>query len=97
MPGKEAWVLGDHLANTFLASEFDNDVITAFEEDTVSFEQGDEMKQFLDLQNEYSVQLVLILDYSPQVEDYFSLVRVAIINILIWYNTNIEDVNEERD
>ncbi|HLS61376.1 MAG TPA: ABC transporter substrate-binding protein [Virgibacillus sp.] len=95
LPGKEAWVLGDHLANTFLAPEFDHDVIAAFEADTVKFEQGDEMKQFLDLQNEYSVQPVLSLDYSQQVEEYFSLERVAMIQQGNWVYPSIEEMDEE--
>src|SRR5690625_7350239 len=87
--------MGDHLANTFLAPEFDHDVIAAFEADTVTFEQGDEMKQFLDLQNEYSVQPVLSLDYSQQVEEYFSLERVAMIQQGNWVYPSIEEMDEE--
>src|SRR5690625_7701329 len=89
--------MGDHLANTFLAPEFDHDVIAAFEADTVTFEQGDEMKQFLDLQNEYSVQPVLSLDYSQQVEEYFSLERVAIIQQGNWVYQSNEEMDEEID
>ena len=64
LPGKEGWVLGDHLANAFLADEFNHSVIESFNAETVTFAKGDEMKRFLDLQNEYSVKPVLSLDYS---------------------------------
>lgn len=95
LPAKEAWVMGDHLANTFLAPEFNHDVIEAFEADTVTFEQGDEMKQFLDLQSDYSVQPVLSLDYSQQVEEYFSLERVAMIQQGNWVYPSIAEMDEE--
>lgn len=95
LPGKEAWVMGDHLANAFLAPEFNDDVMEAFEADTVQFEKGDEMKRFLDLQNDYSVQPVLSLDYSQQVEEYFSLERVAMIQQGNWVYPSIEQMDPE--
>ena len=30
LPAKEKWVIGNHLANIFLAPEFNNDAIEAF-------------------------------------------------------------------
>ncbi|WP_233879492.1 ABC transporter substrate-binding protein [Virgibacillus halodenitrificans] len=95
LPGKEAWVMGDHLANAFLAPEFDHDVMKAFEAETVEFEKGDEMKRFLDLQNDYSVQPVLSLDYSQQVEEYFSLGRVAMIQQGNWVYPSVEQMDPE--
>ncbi|MCM3585330.1 ABC transporter substrate-binding protein [Mesobacillus maritimus] len=95
LPGKEAWVLGDHLANAFLADEFDHSVVNSFNADTVKFEKGDEMKRFLDLQNDYSVQPVLSLDYSQQVEEYFSLERVAMIQQGNWIYPSVEQMDEE--
>ncbi|MBM7649506.1 raffinose/stachyose/melibiose transport system substrate-binding protein [Bacillus ectoiniformans] len=95
LPGKEAWVMGDHLANTFLADEFNGDVMEAFKAKTVAFEKGDEMKRFLDLQNKYSVQPVLSLDYSQQVEEYFSLERVAMIQQGNWVYPSVEQMDPE--
>ncbi|KGX87789.1 ABC transporter substrate-binding protein [Pontibacillus litoralis] len=91
LPGKETWVMGIHLANAYLADEFDHDVMKAYESETVAFEMGDQMKRFLDLQNEYSVQPTLSLDYSQQVEELFSLGQVAMIQQGNWvYNTIYE-------
>lgn len=95
LPAKEAWVLGDHLANAFLAPEFNHSVLEAFEADTVTFEKGDEMKRFLDLQNKYSVQPVLSLDYSQQVEEYFSLQQVAMIQQGNWVFPSVEQMDSE--
>lgn len=95
LPGKEAWVLGDHLANAFLADEFNHSVTESFNADTVKFEKGDEMKRFLDLQNDYSVQPVLSLDYSQQVEEYFSLGRVAMIQQGNWVYASVEQMDPE--
>ncbi|UOQ44815.1 ABC transporter substrate-binding protein [Halobacillus salinarum] len=87
-PAKEKWVMGNHLANAYLADEFDNDVMTAYKSDTVKFEMGDQMHRFLDLQNDYSIQPTLSLDYSQQVEENFSLGKVAMIQQGNWvYNT----------
>lgn len=95
LPGKEAWVLGDHLANAFLADEFNHSVVESFNADTVKFEKGDEMQRFLDLMNKYSVQPVLSLDYSQQVEEYFSLERVAMIQQGNWVFPSVEQMDEE--
>lgn len=95
LPGKEAWVLGDHLANAFLADEFNHSVVESFNADTVKFEKGYEMKRFLDLQNDYSVQPVLSLDYSQQVEEYFSLGRVAMIQQGNWVYASVEQMDPE--
>ncbi|MFC7321786.1 ABC transporter substrate-binding protein [Halobacillus campisalis] len=95
LPAKEQWVLGNHLANTFLATEFDNNLNTAYEADTVEFEQGDQMKRFLDLQADYSVGPVLSLDYSQQVEEHFSLGNVAMIQQGNWVYNTIESMDPE--
>ncbi|WP_138416253.1 ABC transporter substrate-binding protein [Aquibacillus sediminis] len=95
LPGKEGWVMGDHAANTFLAPEFNHDVMEAFESETVEFEKGDEFKRYLDLQAEYSVGPVLSLDYSQQVEEYFSLERVAMIQQGNWVYPSIEQMEEQ--
>ncbi|MCP3031527.1 extracellular solute-binding protein [Halobacillus sp. A1] len=95
LPAKEQWVLGNHLANTFLATEFDNNLTTAYEADTVEFEQGDQMKRFLDLQADYSVGPVLSLDYSQQVEEHFSLGNVAMIQQGNWVYNTIESMDPE--
>ncbi|SEA36678.1 raffinose/stachyose/melibiose transport system substrate-binding protein [Thalassobacillus cyri] len=95
LPAKETWVIGNHLANTFLADEFNHDVMEAYQADTVEFAMGDQMKRFLDLQNEYSVQPTLSLDYSQQVEELFSLGEVAMIQQGNWVYNTILQMDEE--
>ena len=95
LPGKEAWVTGLHLSNTFLAPEFEHNVLGAFDSPTVEFEYGDAFKKILDLQNDYSAQPTVSLDYSQQVEELFSLERVAIIQQGNWVYGSIAGIDQE--
>lgn len=95
LPAKEKWVMGNHLANVYIAPEFDNDVLQAVEADTVELKYNDQMKRMLDLQADYSIQPVLSLDYSQQVEQYFSLGKVAIIQQGNWVYPTIEQMDPE--
>ncbi|PBB04794.1 ABC transporter substrate-binding protein [Salimicrobium humidisoli] len=94
-PGKEKWVMGNHLANAYLADEFNHDVMEAYEAETVEFAMGDQMKEFTDLQSENSIQPVLSLDYSQQVEEHFSLGNVAMIQQGNWVYNTIESMDQE--
>ncbi|MFZ4451519.1 ABC transporter substrate-binding protein [Salibacterium aidingense] len=94
-PAKEQWVMGNHLANAFLADEFDHDVMEAYDSDSVAFEMGDQMQRFFDLQNDYSIQPTLNLDYSQQVEEHFSLGNVAMIQQGNWVYNTIESMDPE--
>ncbi|GIO23837.1 ABC transporter substrate-binding protein [Oceanobacillus sp. J11TS1] len=95
LPAKELWVMGNHLGNTFFASDFDNSIVEAYEADTIPLERSQELKRMLDLQNEYSVQPVLSLDYSQQVEQLFSTGRVAVIQQGNWVYPTIEQMDAE--
>ncbi|WP_082233279.1 ABC transporter substrate-binding protein [Halobacillus massiliensis] len=95
LPGKEKWVMGNHLANTYLADEFNHDVQETYEAKTVEFAMGDQMQRFLDLQAENSIQPVLSLDYSQQVEEHFSLGNVAMIQQGNWVYNTIESMDPE--
>ncbi|MBP2242777.1 raffinose/stachyose/melibiose transport system substrate-binding protein [Cytobacillus eiseniae] len=95
LPGKEKWVTGLHLSNTFLAPEFDNNVLKAFSAKEVEFQYGEAFKKILDLQNDYSVQPTVSLDYSQQVEELFSLQKVAIIQQGNWVYGSIASIDEE--
>ncbi|WP_313892135.1 ABC transporter substrate-binding protein [Psychrobacillus sp.] len=95
LPGKETWVTGLHLSNTFIAPEFDNNVLTAFDSKTIDFKYGDAFKKVLDLQNDYSVQPTVSLDYSRQVEELFSLQKVAMIQQGNWVYGSIAGIDEE--
>lgn len=95
LPGKETWVMTNHLGNTFLASEFDNNALKAYESPTVAFDKSEEYQKMLDLQNDFSVQPVLSLDYSQQVEEYFSLGQVAIIQQGNWVYPTLQQMDED--
>jgi len=95
LPGKETWVTGLHLSNTFLAPEFDNNVLKAFNAKKIDFKYGDAFKKVLDLQNDYSVQPTVSLDYSKQVEELFSLQKVAIIQQGNWVYGSIAGIDQK--
>ncbi|WP_316572148.1 ABC transporter substrate-binding protein [Neobacillus sp. YIM B06451] len=95
LPAKETWVTGLHLSNAFLAGEFDGNVLKAFEAKKVDFTYGDSFKKVLDLQNTYSVQPVVSLDYSKQVEELFSLQKVAMIQQGNWVYGSIAGIDQE--
>lgn len=95
LAGKEKWVIGNHLANIFIAPEFDNNVQEAYNAETIPFEKSAELKRHLDLENKYSVQPVLSLDYSQQVEELFSLERVAMIQQGNWIYNSVYDMDPE--
>lgn len=94
-PASELWVMGNHLANNYIAPEFNNDILTAFEADSIEFVYGDQMKQMLDLQNEFSVQPVLNVDYSTQVEQLFSTGRVAVIQQGNWIYPTVNGIDAD--
>ncbi|MCZ0703858.1 raffinose/stachyose/melibiose transport system substrate-binding protein [Natronobacillus azotifigens] len=94
LPASELWVLGNHLANHYIAPEFDNNILTAFEADSISFKYSDQMKRMLDIQNKYSVQPVLSLDYSMQVEQLFSTGKVAVIQQGNWIYPTVQQMDE---
>lgn len=94
-PAKEKWVIGNHAANAYIADEFNHDVMEAYEADTIEFTMGDQLKRYIDIQNDYSVQPTLSLDYSQQVEENFSLGKVAIIQQGNWVYNTIESMDPE--
>lgn len=94
-PVKEKWVTGNHLSNVFLAPEFEGNVLKAYESPTVEFKNSEGLKQMVDLQNDYSVQPTTSLDYSQQVEELFSLERVAIIQQGNWIYNTVNEMDPE--
>ncbi|HHU19668.1 MAG TPA: carbohydrate ABC transporter substrate-binding protein [Bacilli bacterium] len=94
-PAMELWVMGNHLANHYIAPEFNSDIMTTFGAETINFEYGDQMKRMLDLQSQYSVQPVLSLDYSMQVEQLFSTGKVAVIQQGNWIYPTVEQMDQE--
>lgn len=88
-PAKETWVTGQHLANVFLAPEFNGNVMEAYNASTVQFTNSEQMKSFVDFQNKYSVQPTISLNYSQQVEELFSTGQVAMIQQGNWYTVQL--------
>lgn len=95
LPGKEKWVTGLHLSNTFIAPEFNHNVLDAYDSKTIDFTYSDAFKKILDLQNDYSKQPTVSLDYSQQVEELFSLERVAMIQQGNWAYGSIAGIDPE--
>jgi raffinose/stachyose/melibiose transport system substrate-binding protein len=95
LPAKETWVTGLHLSNAFLAPEFDNNVLNSFNAKQVEFKYADAFKMVLDLENNYSVQPTVSLDYSQQVEELFSLQKVAIIQQGNWVYGSIAGIDQK--
>ena len=87
--------MGNHLANHYIAPEFNSDIIGAFESETINFTYSDQMKKMLDLQSQYSVQPVLSLDYSMQVEQLFSTGKVAVIQQGNWIYPTVEQMDKD--
>ncbi|OES43436.1 ABC transporter substrate-binding protein [Domibacillus iocasae] len=95
LAAKEKWVPGNHGSNVFLSPDFNNDPFAAYEAKKLPFGHGNEFKEYLDLQNQYSVQPVNNLDYSQQVEELFSTGRVAIIQQGNWIYPTVEGMDPE--
>lgn len=95
LPGKETWVTGLHLSNVFISPEFDGNVVKAFNAKKVDFKYGDDFKKVLDLQNNYSVQPTVSLDYSKQVEELFSNQKVAMIQQGNWVYGSIAGIDQK--
>lgn len=93
-PVKETWVTGLHLSNAVLSQEFDN-VNDAFSAETVEYKYSEGFKKLVDLQNDYSVQPTLSLDYSQQVEQLFAGEKVALTQQGNWAYGSIAGVNSE--
>lgn len=94
-PAKETWVTGLHLSNMFISPEFDGDIMKTFEAKNIEFKYAKQFKEIVDLQNDYSVQPTVSLDYSQQVEKLFSLGKVAFIQQGNWAYGSINGVNPE--
>ncbi|MBC2576857.1 ABC transporter substrate-binding protein [Peptostreptococcus canis] len=95
LPAKEDWVTGLHLSNVFLSPEFDGNINKTFEAKKVEFKYAKQFKDVLDMQNKYSVQPTVSLDYSQQVEQLFSTGKVAMIQQGNWAYNSIEQVDAE--
>jgi raffinose/stachyose/melibiose transport system substrate-binding protein len=92
-PAKETWVTGLHSSNVFLAPEFKNNTMDAYNAKTLNFTYADQFKQYVDMSNQYSVQPTNSLDYSTSVDKLFSTQKVAMIQQGDWVNTEIAGID----
>lgn len=95
LPGKEAWTMSDHLANLYLAQDFDNNALKLYRSKKMPFTKNADMKQMLDLQKQYSIQPVMQMDYSAQVNQHFSQGETAMIQQGNWIYPTIEQVDKK--
>lgn len=95
MAAKELWTEGNHGSSAFNSDDFDNQVLNAVAAKEIPFTNSEEFKKHIDLQNKYSVQPVLSLDYSQQVEELFATGRVAMIQQGNWVYPTVEQMDPE--
>lgn len=94
-PAKETWSTGMHGGGIFVAPEFDYDPLKAFSSETFNFDYADQMKYYVDIQNDYSIQPTVSLDYSTQIDDKFVGEKVAIAMQGSWVVPTLMQANEE--
>jgi len=100
LPGKETWVAGMHTSNIAFANEF-KDPIEAYNAKTIDFKYSDGFKKLLDLQIQYGYKpdgtnkSINSVDYSTEVEQLFSLSKVAIIQQGNWITGTVEGIDED--
>ncbi|MDD3224302.1 MAG: ABC transporter substrate-binding protein [Clostridium sp.] len=99
LPGKETWTEGLHLSNAVLAPEL-KDGVSAFNAKTIDFKYNDALKKLLDLQIKYAYKpdgtnkSITSVDYSTQVEQKFSLGKVAIIQQGNWIYSTVDGIDK---
>lgn len=85
----------NHFSGNFTASEFNNNIIDAFEAKTIDWKNGERMKMYADLINKYNVQPLITLDYSQSVETLFVNDRVAMIHQGNWIVPTLNGLDPE--
>ncbi|KRN20524.1 hypothetical protein IV79_GL000581 [Pediococcus claussenii] len=95
LPGKEAWVLSDHLLNLYLGQDFDGNAQKLYNSKTMAFSKNEEMKQMIDLQSKYSIKPVMQMDYAAQVNQNFSQGKAAMIQQGDWIYPTVAQVDSK--
>ncbi|PMD72259.1 ABC transporter substrate-binding protein [Companilactobacillus nuruki] len=93
-PGKEAWVFSDHLANLYLAQDYNGNAQTLYKSKKMAFSKANDMKTMIDLEKDYSIKPIMQLDYSAQVNQYFSQGKVAMIQQGDWIYPTVEGIDK---
>lgn len=94
-PAKETWSTGMHGGGIFIAPEFDYDPTVAVSASEFNFEYADQMKYYVDIQNDYGVQPTVSMDYSTQIDDKFIGEKVAIVMQGSWVVPTLMEADEE--
>ncbi|KRN93823.1 ABC transporter substrate-binding protein [Pediococcus stilesii] len=95
LPGKESWILSDHLMSLYLGQEFNGNAQKLYNSKSIKFNNNADMKQMIDLQKQYSVQPVMQMDYAGQVNQNFSQGKAAMIQQGDWIYPTIESVDSK--
>ncbi len=95
LPAKETWVTGLHASNIFIAPEFNNDVISAYNAKTIDFKFSKQYQEYIDLMQKYSVQPTVSLDYAKQMEELFSNGKVALTQQGNWVSSTIAGIDAD--
>ena len=95
LPGKETWILSDHLANLYVGQQFKGNALKMYNSKSMKFTANKEMKDMIDLQKQYSVGPVMQLDYSAQVNQNFSQGKVAMIQQGDWIYPTVEQIDKK--
>lgn len=95
LPGKEAWVMSDHLLNLYLSKEFDGNAQKLYKSQKMEFAKNAEMKQMLDLQSKYSIKPVMQMDYAAQVNQNFSQGKAAMIQQGDWIYPTVDQIDSK--
>ena len=100
LAGKETWVTGMHTSNVALGNEF-KDAVSAYNAKTLDLKYSDGFKKLLDIQIQYGYKpdgtnkSINSVDYSTEVEQLFSLGKVAIIQQGNWISGTIEGIDKD--
>jgi raffinose/stachyose/melibiose transport system substrate-binding protein len=90
---KENWVVSQYSSN-FMSLAYENDLSSALEAKTPSFEYGDRFKQYTDLMSKYNLQPIVSIDYSTSVEEKFANGKAAIIHQGNWIVPTLDGIDE---
>lgn len=94
LPGKEAWIMSDHLLNLYVAQDYNGNAQKLYKSKKMAFSKNADMKTMLDLQNQYSIKPVMQMDYSAQVNQYFSQGKTAMIQQGDWIYPTVEGIDK---
>ncbi|MFC6177191.1 ABC transporter substrate-binding protein [Companilactobacillus huachuanensis] len=94
LPGKEAWIMSDHLLNLYVAQDYNGNAQKLYKSKTMAFSKNADMKTMLDLQKDYSIKPVMQMDYSAQVNQYFSQGKTAMIQQGDWIYPTVEGIDK---